>query len=339
MRNADLFLHGAVDNDDFAEETLDGKRTTHVTAMVVYQTAPDICNFPRQIQKTPIPQDVSLNANELIPCQTIKKCYGIKKKPEYYPEQIVIDKQHTVNDISNFIWVCCRMNHSTVGEKTISNQALCPGWTPFNKTISKSIIPNTNVGFGILLPVPPTTTDAVYTVMKNFNSINDYGGRKYSVLSCDMAIYLIAKLIQIQSKEFDTLFLRIGAFHLAKNWLSIIGQFVNDSGFYDIFIETEVYEENTLKSLLKGVHYNRGVRAHKLMYEACRRLQMKQFLKEADISSMTGIKSHITSLQEAFFSSEEDVPAIYDLIEEKGTTLFTEFIKFLENKSAVNETF
>lgn len=98
------------------------------------------------------------------------------------------------------------MNHSTVGEKVISNQALCPGWTPFNKTISKSIIPNTNVGFCTLLPVPPTTTDAVYTVMKNFNSINEYVGRKYSVLSCDMAIYLIAKLIQIQINEFDTLF-------------------------------------------------------------------------------------------------------------------------------------
>lgn len=99
MRNADLFLHGAVDNDDFAEETLDGKRTTHVTAMVFYQTAPDTCNFPRQIEKTPAPQNVSLNANELISCQTIKKCYGIKKKPEYYPEQVVIDTQHSVSDI------------------------------------------------------------------------------------------------------------------------------------------------------------------------------------------------------------------------------------------------
>lgn len=88
MRYADLFLHRAVDNDDFAEETLDGKRTTHVTAMlVVYQTAPDICNFPRQIQKTQIPQDVSLNANELIPCQTIKKCYGIKRS-----QNIILNK-------------------------------------------------------------------------------------------------------------------------------------------------------------------------------------------------------------------------------------------------------
>ena len=31
------FIHGAGDNMDFAEETLDGKRTTHATSMVLYQ--------------------------------------------------------------------------------------------------------------------------------------------------------------------------------------------------------------------------------------------------------------------------------------------------------------
>ena len=32
-----LFLHGAIDNNDFLEETLSGKNTTHVTSMVLYQ--------------------------------------------------------------------------------------------------------------------------------------------------------------------------------------------------------------------------------------------------------------------------------------------------------------
>ena len=35
-RNPSLFLHGAIDNNDFNEETLSGKESTHVTAMVVY---------------------------------------------------------------------------------------------------------------------------------------------------------------------------------------------------------------------------------------------------------------------------------------------------------------
>jgi len=204
----------------------------------------------------------------------------------------------------------------------------------------KYLIPNTNLGFCTLLLVPPTTTDAVYTVMKNFMSINDYVGRKHAVLSCDMAIYLIAKLIQIQKKEFDSLYLRIGAFHLAKNWLNVIGQYVTDSGFFDIFIETEIYGENTLKAILKGVHYNRGVRAHKLMYEACRRLQVDLFLKEAtDKPSISDLNNLIIRLQEAVLCSEEDVPATYDLIEEEGSSLFIEFNKFLQSKSAVNETF
>lgn len=36
-RDSSLFLHGAVDNNDFNEETLSGKDSTHVTAMVIYQ--------------------------------------------------------------------------------------------------------------------------------------------------------------------------------------------------------------------------------------------------------------------------------------------------------------
>jgi len=35
-----LFLHGAIDNNDFCEETLSGKGSTHVTAMVLYQEKP-----------------------------------------------------------------------------------------------------------------------------------------------------------------------------------------------------------------------------------------------------------------------------------------------------------
>lgn len=33
-----MFLHGVIDNDGFCEDTLDGKSTTHITAMVIYQT-------------------------------------------------------------------------------------------------------------------------------------------------------------------------------------------------------------------------------------------------------------------------------------------------------------
>jgi len=345
INNPSIFLHGAVDNDDFAEETLDGKKTTHVTAMVLYQTATDPCNSESQIERTPVPKDSNFKNNQLIPCQVIKKCFGIKKKPEHYPEQIEIDtptEEHfsMINNVSDLVWIICRMEHGSADiDSTLPSYALCPGWTPFNQLISKSTMPTTNIGYCTLLPAPPTTTDAVYTVMKNFMSINEHVGRKYSVLSCDMAIYLVAKLIQVQRNEFDTLFLRIGAFHLAKNWLGVIGQFVNDSGFSDIFIETEVYGENTLKAVLKGVHYNRGVRSHKLMYEACRRLQMKVFLKEADDSSMLQLKSQIKNLQEALMSSEEDVPAIYDIIEHDGTNLFSEFAKFLQKKSSENATF
>lgn len=36
------FIQAAADNDDFQEDTLDGKRTTHATSMVLYQYRSDL---------------------------------------------------------------------------------------------------------------------------------------------------------------------------------------------------------------------------------------------------------------------------------------------------------
>lgn len=73
------------------------------------------------------------------------------------------------------------------------------------------------------------------TLLSNISRINDQLGQNYAVLSCDMAGYLPAKLVQLQNTGFKRLFLRIGTFHLAKKFLSIIGQYLQNSGFVDIY--------------------------------------------------------------------------------------------------------
>ena len=69
----------------------------------------------------------------------------------------------------------------------------------------------------------------------------------------------------------------MGGFHIALNFLSVIGKIFQDSGIQDLLIESGVYGCHTASMLLKGKSYNRGVRAHKLVLEALLRLQWQAF--------------------------------------------------------------
>jgi hypothetical protein len=74
VRDPSVLLHGAIDNDDFKEDTFDGKSTTHVTAMVLYQPAgiEDAQQF--EVEKIPVPEtDLKVPDNTLLECQVLKK--------------------------------------------------------------------------------------------------------------------------------------------------------------------------------------------------------------------------------------------------------------------------
>lgn len=65
--NSGLFIHGAIDNDDFNEETYDGKETTHVTAMVLYQPAGEHDELLSVNRKIPIPASIT-KVTEVLEC-------------------------------------------------------------------------------------------------------------------------------------------------------------------------------------------------------------------------------------------------------------------------------
>lgn len=343
-RDPSVFLHGAIDNDDFKEDTFDGKATTHVTAMVLYQPSGTEDRQQLEIEKIPVPETgLKVPDDTLIECQVLKKCPPINRKPEHFPKPCkqLCESTNTQTNCGDLIWVLSRLDLDSQDNGLIlPKHALSPGWTPFNQVVSISEIPVTKIGFCTIFPAPPTTNDCVYTVMNNFLKINDQLGQKYAVLSCDMAVYLMAKLVQLQTTGFERLFLRIGTFHLAKNFLSIIGQYVLDSGFVDIVIECGIYGENTIKSVLHGTHYNRGIRVHKLVYEACRRLQFKQFLEQnIETEEYEVTKELMKKLQTYVMDFEEEASAVFELITEEHSNFFNRFKTFLDEKAANNETF
>ncbi|KAG1703716.1 hypothetical protein GQR58_004176 [Nymphon striatum] len=96
----------------------------------------------------------------------------------------------------------------------------------------------------------------------------------------DQALYAKAAEVAWKHKlRFDSLLLMMGNFHIICNMLSIIGKLFRDAGLRDLAVESGVIAEGSIDKVLDGKQYNRGVRLHKLTYEALMRLVWKGFLE------------------------------------------------------------
>ena len=87
------------------------------------------------------------------------------------------------------------------------------------------------------------------------------------------------------SKQIFDVVIGMGTFHIAFNFLAIIGKKFLNSGLGDLLIESAVYAARTTLALMKGKSYNKGVRAHKLCIEAFFRLMWPEFVRWYNTSS------------------------------------------------------
>ena len=116
--------------------------------------------------------------------------------------------------------------------------------------------------------------------MRNAQKMSASIGQQDAVITFDLAIYMKAKQIQWKaSPEFENTVIRMGGFHIAINFLSVIGKIYAESGRGDLLVEYGVYAAGSTSVLLAGKQYNRGVRAHKLVGEEFFRLSWKAFEK------------------------------------------------------------
>ena len=108
-----------------------------------------------------------------------------------------------------------------------------------------------------------------------------------TVLTLDQQLYCKAKELQWANAETcQKLVVRLGSFHIALNFMKVIGQHFADSGLVDVWIESTVYGDNTAQNNMAAKSYNRTVRAHKLTYEALWRILWDKFVKWAEDSSV-----------------------------------------------------
>ena len=69
----------------------------------------------------------------------------------------------------------------------------------------------------------------------------------------------------------------------------------------DLFIESGVVSEGSIKGVLSGKHYNRSIFCHKIVYEAMQRLRFEAFLESlTDDKKEDRIMELVSDMSDAF---------------------------------------
>ena len=293
------FVQFAADNNDLNEETLDGKSTTHATTLVVYQKKTFGPMPPPEVYADQSRKQRSLE--KITVDDEILDCSGQGKRP---PVKDFIGKLTPEADIfttgeeyksackEDLTWVLTRISPTesfTIRNTTNPNpeaeiretiDQCVPGWSGYNSLIYPNTTLPTVIGYCPMINGSSTELSTIYTVIKKAQNICASLGQRDTVVTFDLAIYCKAKLITWKyPEEFTNTVIRLGGFHVALNFLSVLGKRYQSSGIEDILIESAAYGSGTVASLMKGKSYNRGMRAHKLMMEALLRLMWQAFIK------------------------------------------------------------
>ena len=132
-----------------------------------------------------------------------------------------------------------------------------PSWGAFNAEVSQNAPLTSQIGYCLMISGSPTEYNTVYTVMKQVQVMMAPLGQKDCVITFDLAIYVKGKEIQRgREEEFKDTVIRMGGFHIAQNYLSLIGKCFEESGLEDLLIETNIYGSSAVSSLLKRKSYN-----------------------------------------------------------------------------------
>ena len=198
-----------------------------------------------------------------------------------------------------------------------------PGWSGFHAKVFPSVPSATSIGYCPMINGNPTGYSTVYTVLKMVQKITDSVGQAASVITFYLAIYVKAKEIQWRvPDELKNVIVHKSGFHIALNYMSLLGKMYSDSGLEDLWIESGVYASGTTTAIIAGKQYNRGVRAHKLTYKAMFRLQWRAFigwLSEQENSGidLTALQNEIQGSRKSFKTSDPNdcIDRMSDLIE------------------------
>ena len=201
--------------------------------------------------------------------------------------------------ISDFTWLISRIlgaNDESVNERRTQ---MTPGWTAFNVLTVNNEIRRSAVGYLPAIPSSPTQMSTVYQLLLRSLAVANELCQESVVIVLDQAIYCKAQEILWKHKEqFSRVVLRMGAFHTCLTFLATIGRRFGDAGLADFTTEAGVLGSTAAAAVISGKHYNRAVRAHKIVMEALYRVLWRKFETHVICSHEDGRATITTDLRE-----------------------------------------
>ena len=137
--------------------------------------------------------------------------------------------------------------------------------------------------------------------------------------------------------------LRLGGFHIAINYLALLGKKYEMSRIEDLLVESGIYGSSVTTAILKGKSYNRGVRAHKLVMEAMFRLQWCSFVEWLSKQNITdgdhkAVIEHVSDCQMALENGRDVLDAMLKMCDATAT-LQSELTRFQHDAQCESQLF
>lgn len=320
--------HLAYDNIDRREETLDGSGTSHrVNGIIIQPRVPTVTQnqTSRSIKKV----------------KTLKVQESDIQLPVYHPVRRTgpIVAQANVQDsgdvekeglYKNRLWILSRKNNVNA-----DCEQSTPSWTGFNINTRDQDVKTDKIGYLPTINAPATSIVTVNAIMENALAICEYLELEEIAVCFDQSLYAKASEIKWGSpNKFSRIVITMGVFHTINTLMGIIGKRFQDSGLRDLAVEAGILSEGSVDQVLDGRHYNRGVRLHKLLYEALYRKLLESFPRWFEENFPNNIESFQTLLNEKLKQplDAHGMRMLFvdsDFIEFNG--YFEEYLMFLRN--------
>lgn len=267
----------AFDNIDRQEETLSGAGTSHRINGIIVQPTSLTCAPPRQVDRV----DKKDRRRTVEPTELMLPAYISSGRELPPPVKTANLSQPIIDAVTrakyhNLIWIITRLSNHL--------QQNVASWTGFNiQTRDHVTVSADVVGYLPTINAPATALSTVQEILRQSEATRQSLQLEKIAVVMDQALYAKATEVAWKHKlEFDNIILMMGNFHIICNLLSIIGKMFGYAGLRDLAVESGVIAEGSIDKVLEGKQYNRGVRLHKLTYEALMRLAWESFTEWLD---------------------------------------------------------
>ena len=288
----DSFIHFTADNIDINDSSLDGKNTFHATQVAAWQRGPEETtglSDLRPINKT------SLVIPEAM--QELQETHFVEgKSAPQFAEPVKQEWYVVQEDETDVAKVTRAIDMSFIVQR--QTKEIRESWSSFNHALSKAKNDITTVGYMPIIQAPAHDLDTLNTVVRRCMYISSQLGQQYTVLTVDQALYFKLMDLKWNVPEYkDKLIPRLGGLHISMNYLKVIGQHMKDSGLVDAWVDSGILGAGTADHVMTGKAYNKGMRSHKLTFQALWRLllpPLMEYVKAKDesllgeISDMSG---------------------------------------------------